>query len=55
MKKYQILIALTLLLITLNSCTVVTGIFKAGMGFGIFTVVLVIIIIAALIMRANKK
>ncbi len=38
-----------------SSCEVVGGIFKAGMGFGIFLVIAVIAIIVWLISRANKK
>jgi len=39
----------------LSSCAVVGGIFKTGMGFGIFIVVVIIIIIAVIVMRTNKK
>jgi hypothetical protein len=37
------------------SCSAIAGIFKAGMGFGIFLVVLVIIIIVVVISKAGKK
>ena len=39
---------------TLSSCSVVTGIFKAGMGFGIFIVVAVIVAIVIIAMKAGK-
>ncbi len=48
---------LLLLYSVVTSCDVITGIFKAGMGFGIFIVVAIIIGIAFLIFRitGNKK
>ena len=57
MKKWDFLIAIDLILISLflNSCTVVTGIFKAGMGFGIFIFLVVIIVIGFIAVKANKK
>lgn len=39
----------------LSSCSVVAGIFKAGMGFGIFIVVLIIAAIVMLVVKAGKK
>ena len=51
LRIYLLLFALTML----SSCTIVTGIFKAGMGFGIFLVVLVIVFVIALVTRLNKK
>lgn len=39
----------------MNSCTVVEGIFKAGMGFGIFIVVAIIALILFFVMRAGKN
>ncbi len=53
--KFSILVTLVSLAFITSSCSVIGGIFKAGMGVGIFLVVLVIVIIAALVMRANKK
>ena len=44
MKKIQWLPILALML-SLNSCQVVGGIFKAGMGVGIFVVVIIIAVI----------
>ena len=39
----------------LSSCSVVTGIFKTGMGVGIFVSVLIVVGIIALIMRSGNK
>ena len=48
---------LSLLCITmlLSSCEVIGGIFKAGMGVGIFIVLAVVLIIVFIVMRAGKK
>jgi hypothetical protein len=55
MKKYYTKISsIIALMLLLNSCSVIGGIFKAGMGFGIFIVVAIIIGIVALIFRARK-
>ncbi len=43
-----------MLLMALSSCEAVAGIFKAGMGFGLFIVVAVIIIVI-IILRSGKK
>jgi hypothetical protein len=55
--KNQTLLYVTLFILSslLSSCAVIGGIFKAGMGFGIFIVVLVIAAIIMLIVRAGKK
>ena len=39
----------------ISSCSAITGIFKAGMGFGIFIVVAIIIVIVLVMRRAGKK
>ncbi|MBK5285132.1 MAG: phosphatidate cytidylyltransferase [Bacteroidia bacterium] len=39
----------------MSSCSAVAGIFKVGMGVGIFIVVAVIIVIAIIAMRVSKK
>jgi hypothetical protein len=39
----------------ISSCSVVGGIFKAGMGVGIFICVVIIILAVILIMRFRKK
>jgi hypothetical protein len=48
--QYSILLVLTIL----SSCQVVGGIFKAGMGFGIFLVIAVIVLIIWLFTRSRK-
>lgn len=57
MKQLRFLIILFLIfsMAFLNSCTVVAGIFKAGMGFGIFIVVAIIALILFFVMRAGKN
>lgn len=57
MKKLQLFTApvLLLLLTTLSSCEAIKGIFKAGMGFGIFLVLAVIGIIVFIAMKAGGK
>ncbi|MES1181201.1 MAG: hypothetical protein ABUL44_00245 [Flavobacterium sp.] len=57
MKKLQFLTAFLLLFIltTLSSCEAIKGIFKAGMGFGIFLVLAVIGIIVFIAMKAGGK
>ncbi len=56
MKKHTFIIAFTIsILTTFSSCEVVGGIFKAGMGVGIFIVVLVIALILFLVSRMRKK
>lgn len=58
MENYSRLVApllLTLLSLMVSSCTAIAGIFKAGMGFGIFAVLAVLVIIVFIIMRLQKK
>ncbi len=56
MKKNSLLIILAILFITtFSSCAVIGSIFKAGMGFGIFIVVLVVAIIIFIISRMGKN
>ena len=43
-KITKLLIAFTILL-TMNSCEVIGGIFKAGMGFGIFIVIAIVAVV----------
>ena len=42
------------MLLALNSCAVVGGIFKAGVWVGVLGVVLVVVIIVAIVSRARK-
>jgi hypothetical protein len=53
-KFTKLLIAFTILL-TMNSCEVIGGIFKAGMGVGIFIVIAIIAVIIFIISRFFKK
>jgi hypothetical protein len=55
--KNQKLIAVSSILFfaTFSSCSVVGGIFKTGMGVGIFLVVLVIALVIFFISRMGKK
>ena len=46
---------LLLMSVIVSSCSVIEGIFKAGMGFGIFLVVAVIVLILYLVFRLGKK
>lgn len=56
MKNSRLLPALFLLLtLSMSSCTVVGGIFKTGMGVGIFLVVLVVVVIIAIVARSGKR
>jgi hypothetical protein len=57
MKKLQFFTAFILLfmLTTLSSCEAIAGIFKAGMGVGIFLVILVVAVIAFFVMKGRKK
>jgi len=47
-------IVLVAFLVTFSSCEVVGGIFKAGMGVGIFIVVVVIALIIWLVSRGRR-
>lgn len=49
------LIALIAVTVYMSSCSVIGGIFKMGMGFGIFLVVLVVALIGFLVMRSSNK
>jgi len=49
------LILLVAMSVTLTSCELVGDIFKAGMGFGIFIVIAIIVGIVALIARVGRK
>jgi hypothetical protein len=48
-------ILLVLMISTFSSCEVIGGIFKAGMGFGIFIVVAIIAVIALIVGRMGSK
>jgi len=53
MKTQLNLLALVMVMF-LTSCEAIGGIFKAGMGFGIFIVVFIIVLIAIFIFRSRK-
>ncbi|MEO6189256.1 MAG: phosphatidate cytidylyltransferase [Saprospiraceae bacterium] len=56
MKKLIFIIAIfSTIITTFSSCAVVEGIFKAGMGVGIFIVVLIIGLIIFLVSRIGKS
>lgn len=57
MKKINLIKIITLFLISslVTSCEVIEGIFKAGMGFGIFIVIAVIVVIVFVIGKMTKK
>jgi hypothetical protein len=57
MKKLSFPTAFILLFlsITLSSCEAIAGIFKAGMGFGIFLVIAVVALIAFIAMKVGRK
>jgi len=46
---------LVLLLVTFSSCQAIGDIFKAGMGFGIFIVILVVVLIIWLVSRGRRS
>ncbi len=46
---------LSFLLITLSSCSIVKGIFKAGVGVGVFLVIAVIAILLFIITKIFKR
>ena len=55
MKKYSFLgLAVVAMAMTLSSCEIIGGIFKAGVGVGIFIVVLVIALILWLVGRSRR-
>jgi hypothetical protein len=57
MKIVKLIPVLTFLMLSalLTSCGVVEGIFKAGMGFGIFFVVAIIGVIIFIVMKVGKN
>jgi len=56
MKTQIFIIALFFaLLSTFSSCSVVEGIFKTGVGVGVFSVALVIVLIIFLVTRMGKN
>jgi|BarGraNGADG00312_1021997.scaffolds.fasta_scaffold24715_2 hypothetical protein len=55
-KEVKLIILFTLIMsLIVSSCSVVSGIFKAGMDFGIFIVIAILIVIVYIVMRVRKK
>jgi hypothetical protein len=54
-KTISVVTILVLLITTLNSCTAIEGIFKAGVWTGIIFVVIIIALIIFIISRIFKK
>jgi hypothetical protein len=48
------LLTVAFLVLIVSSCSVIGGIFKTGMGVGIFIAVTIIVLIVVLIARAKK-
>ncbi len=57
MKKENLLTNVGLLMLStmVSSCSAITGIFNAGMGFGIFSVLAVIVVIVFIFMKVRKN
>ena len=57
MKKANFITAFILLFIssTLSSCEAIAGIFKAGMGVGIFIVIAIVAIVVFIVMKVGKN
>ncbi|WP_298220428.1 hypothetical protein [Flavobacterium sp.] len=55
MQNKSSLLLLVLIAFSLTSCSVVKGIFNAGMGVGIFLVVAVIVLIVFVASKVTKK
>jgi len=54
-KRTQTLVIFFFILVFFSSCELVEGIFKAGMGFGIFIVIAVIVLIVFIISKLTGK
>jgi hypothetical protein len=54
-KQLQFAALFILMLTTFTSCDLVEGIFKAGMGFGIFIVVAIVALIIYVISRFGRN
>lgn len=53
--KIARIVILPMLLILVSSCSVIEGIFKAGMGVGIFIVIIILAVIAFVISKFMKR
>lgn len=54
-KKLTRLLMLFIVLISFSSCSIIEGIFKAGMGVGIFIVIAVVAVIVFIISKVFRK
>jgi hypothetical protein len=57
MKYFRVLSSTILLLaaLFLDSCSAIGGIFKAGMGFGVLIVVVIVFLVIFIVSRLGKK
>ena len=53
--KIYILIVIAFLALFLSSCSVIGGIFKTGMGVGIFIAAAVVVLVVILMLKAGKS
>ncbi len=53
-QKHRTIFLLVLFTVIFSSCSAIAGIFKTGMGVGIFLVVMVIVVIGIVAMKAKK-
>ena len=53
--KIARIVILPMLLILVSSCSVIEGIFKAGMGVGVFIVISILAVIAFVISKFMRK
>ncbi len=53
--RFIAILSFSLFALTVSSCSAITGIFEAGMGFGMYLILAVFVIIAFFIMRLRKK
>ncbi|MFV8334799.1 hypothetical protein [Flavobacterium sp. RSP29] len=54
-KKLTRLLMLLIVLLSFTSCSIIEGIFKAGVGVGVFIVIAVLAIIAFIISKIFKR
>lgn len=53
--KFILLFNFISILFIMSSCSAIVGIFKAGMGFGIFVVIAVLVIIVGIVAKNRAK
>ena len=52
---FIVVFTLLIMSLTVSSCSAISEIFKAGMSFGIFIVVAIIVVVILLFLRFGKK